>query len=59
VSAPAILIRIELERLAPRLLTEAFNEHEHQALVDWLDTQPRLLQLVQAAIALENECGSS
>lgn len=58
-SAPAILIRVELERLAPRLLVESVNEREHQALVDWLETQPRLLKLVQDAIALERMCGSS
>ena len=56
---PAVIIRIEVEKLAPRLLVESLNESEHQRLCDWLETQPRLLKLVQEAIRLEAEVGSS
>jgi hypothetical protein len=54
VSAPAILIRLELEA-APRLLVEALSEQEHDRLVDWLETHPDYLELVRRALALEGK----
>ena len=53
-SAPAILIRLELEA-APRLLVETTTEDEHLRLVHWIESHPPYLELVQRALALEQE----
>jgi hypothetical protein len=54
VSAPAILIRLELEA-APRLLVDAVSEQEHDRLCDWLEAHPAYVDLVQQALALERQ----
>jgi hypothetical protein len=53
-SAPAILIRLELEA-APRLLIDALCEQERERVLDWLCAHPAYLRLVQEAIALERK----
>jgi hypothetical protein len=53
-SAPAAVIRLELEA-APRVLIDCMNEREEIRLADWITSHPRLLDLVAAALELQNE----
>lgn len=51
VSAPAVVIRLELER-APVLYFDCLNEGEEKRLHDWITARWKYAELVQQAAAL-------
>jgi hypothetical protein len=54
VSAPAIVIRLELER-SPVVVVDCLREDERLRLIDWIEAHPRYRAIVAAARALELE----
>jgi hypothetical protein len=52
VSPPAIVIRIELERLAPIVRKDCLTEGDEASLALWLALRPELHQLLADALDL-------
>jgi len=51
-SAPAILITIELEHGRPRVVVDALGDGEYSRLQDWLLHHPDLCELLRLALEL-------
>ena len=47
------MITIELERDGPRVQWGCLHESDELRILDWLDSRPELLELVVAALELE------
>jgi hypothetical protein len=54
-SPPVILIRIDVESKAPRVLMVCMNDAEEARIVDWLRSQDDLAELVARAIEIGEE----
>lgn len=52
---PSILIRFDIESLAPKVLLDVANEAEETRIVDWIRSRDELAQLVQRALELAEE----
>ena len=53
-SAPAIYIRLPLEGV-PRVYSDAVKEGESDRLLAWIASHPRLVELLELALDLEQE----
>jgi hypothetical protein len=56
---PAILIRVEFEATAPKVIADYTSESEAAHLCSWLNEQPDLLLLVARALELAEEVRAS
>lgn len=54
-AGPAIVIRFDIEELAPKVLLDAANEGEEHRIVDWVRNQHELAVIVQRAIDAAEE----
>jgi hypothetical protein len=50
VSAPALIVRFELER-EPEIVVDALDDAELARLFDWIDAHPSLLQAIARLFA--------
>jgi hypothetical protein len=53
VSPPAVVIRVELEDMRPRVGVDCVNEAEASRLADWVNSQEDLQDLVAFALCLD------
>jgi hypothetical protein len=52
---PAIVIRVEFERVEPVVFSDTLDEGERDRLVAWLQRRPELHELVRRALELAQE----
>jgi hypothetical protein len=57
--SPAVVIRVALEDVRPRLGVECVNAAEASRLADWINSQQDLQDLVAFALCLEEAGGAA
>jgi hypothetical protein len=55
IAPPAVVIRVEFEATAPKVIADYANEAEAAHLCSWLNQQPDLRLLVARALELAEE----
>jgi hypothetical protein len=55
IAPPAVVIRVEFEATAPKVIADYTSEAEAAHLCSWLNQQPHLLLLVARALELTEE----
>jgi hypothetical protein len=52
---PAVVIKIEFERLEPLVAADYISEEDQARMMDWLRQRPDLADLISHALDLEQE----
>jgi hypothetical protein len=55
VTAPAIVIRVEFERVEPVVFSDYLDDGDESRMAAWLDRRPELAALIERALELAEQ----